>query len=80
MRLHGGGEGQAVDPLIAAAEGIVIAPAYRGLAYAVFEDLPLSEYGNRIPNLTFEIVADAGAVDAGAVAAELAEAAGARLR
>ncbi len=55
MRLHGGSEGQAVDPLVAAAEGLAGAPAYRGLAYAVFEDLPLADYGNRIPNLTFEI-------------------------
>ncbi|MFZ4687733.1 MAG: phage tail baseplate protein [Polymorphobacter sp.] len=60
MRLHRGGEGQAADPLIVAAEGESGAPAYRGLAYAVFEDLPLADYGNRIPNLTFEIIADAG--------------------
>ncbi len=61
MRLHRGSEGQAVDPLIAAAEGAAGAPAYRGIAYAVFEDLPLADYGNRIPNLTFEIIADAEA-------------------
>ena len=70
MRVHLGGEGQAVDPLIAAAEGGA-APAYRGLAYAVFEDLELAEYGNRIPNLTFEMIADAGPVDAGQVVAAL---------
>ena len=33
-------------------------PAYRGLALAVFEDLDLAEFGNRIPVLTFELVAD----------------------
>lgn len=66
MRIHHGSETQTVDPLIAAAEGIGEAPAYRGIAYVVFEDLPLADYGNRIPNLTFEIVADADlAVDAG---------------
>lgn len=70
MRLHSGSEGQGADPLIAAAEGSAC-PAYRGLAYAVFEDLPLADYGNRIPNLTFEVVADEGAVDAGAVAVDL---------
>ena len=32
------------------------APAYRGMAYAVFEDFPLTDFGNRIPNLNFEIV------------------------
>lgn len=70
MRLHIGSEGQGADPLIAAAESGAC-PAYRGLAYAVFEDLPLADYGNRIPNLTFEVVADDGAVDAGAVAVDL---------
>jgi hypothetical protein len=30
-------------------------PAYRGLAYVVIEDFPLSDYGNRIPNFTFEV-------------------------
>nr|WP_310523992.1 phage tail protein [Polymorphobacter sp.] len=58
MRLHTGSETQPVDALIAAAEGAGGAPAYRGLAYVVFEDLPLADYGNRIPNLTFEIIAD----------------------
>ncbi len=70
MRLHTGGEGQDPDPLIIAAEEAGGAPAYRGLAYAVFEDLSLADYGNRIPNLTFEVVAD-GATDAGAVVAAL---------
>lgn len=32
------------------------APAYRGLAYVVFDALPLKKYGNRIPNMTFEVV------------------------
>lgn len=72
MRLHRGSEGQAVDPLIGAAEGIGGAPAYRGIAYVVFEDLPLAEYGNRIPNLTFEIIADA-TDNAGAAIGALAE-------
>ena len=48
MRLHDGGGDQPVDPLIAAAEGAGGTPAYRGLAYAVFEDMPLADYGNRI--------------------------------
>ena len=62
MRLHRGGEDQAVDPLIAAAEGIAACPAYRGIAYAVLEDFDLAPFGNRIPSLTFETVADDGAV------------------
>jgi hypothetical protein len=72
-RLHPGGEDQAVDPLIAAVEGAGLAPAYRGIAYAVFEDFQLADYGNRIPSLTFEVEADAGAVSVGSVAAELGE-------
>ncbi|MFZ4108890.1 MAG: phage tail baseplate protein [Polymorphobacter sp.] len=67
MRFYRGSETQKVDPLIAAAEGGKSAPAYRGIAYAVFEDLPLAEFGNRIPNLSFEIIADdAAALDMGA--------------
>ena len=56
MRVHRGGEDQAPDPLIAAKEGAENAPAYRGLAYVVFERLPLGPYGNRVPQLSFEVV------------------------
>ena len=71
FRLHKGGEDQAVDPLIAAAEGIGVTPAHRGMAYAVFEDLALADYGNRIPSLTFEIFADDAPVTTGAMASAL---------
>ncbi|UZW53886.1 phage tail protein [Sphingobium sp. JS3065] len=71
FRLHMGGEDQAVDPLIAAAEGLGLTPGHRGIAYAVFEDLALADYGNRIPSLTFEIEADEGAVPVGGMVAEL---------
>lgn len=47
---------QAVDPLIASAEGLANCPAYRGIAYAVFEDMDLSSFGNRIPSLSFEVI------------------------
>ncbi|KAA5805259.1 hypothetical protein F1654_04575 [Alkalicaulis satelles] len=57
VRIYTGAEDQAPDPLITAIEGA--APAYRGLAYAVFEDLDLTPYGERIPNLSFEIIAAA---------------------
>ena len=72
FRLHTGSEGQAVDPLIASAEGIGMTPAYRGLAYAVFEDFQLGDYGNRIPSLSFEIFADDGSVSVGSVLSALA--------
>lgn len=67
FRWHGGGEDQAVDPLIASALGIGSASAFRGCAYAVFEELELGAFGNRIPSLTFEVEADAATVDVGFV-------------
>jgi hypothetical protein len=71
FRLHRGDEAQPVDPLIASAEGVALTPAHRGIAYAVFEDLQLADYGNRIPSLTFEVVADAQPIAAGAIAEEI---------
>ena len=53
MRVYRGTEAQTADPLIEAIEGA--APAYRGCAYVVFEDLPLEAYGNRPPQLSFEV-------------------------
>ncbi|WP_430913091.1 baseplate multidomain protein megatron [Methylobacterium sp. sgz302541] len=55
-RLHTGGPDQAPDPLIVAKEGADRAPAYRGLAYMVFERLPLADYGNRVPQFAFEVI------------------------
>jgi len=56
MRVHQGFETQAADPLIVAKEGSDNAPAYRGLAYVVFERLPLADFGNRVPQFAFEVV------------------------
>ncbi|MBS0481885.1 MAG: hypothetical protein JSR96_06960 [Proteobacteria bacterium] len=60
FRLHTGQADQMADPLLASAEGAGQCPAHTGLAYAVFEDLHLGDFGNRIPALTFEVIADAG--------------------
>lgn len=68
FRLHDGSEDQEADPLIAAAKGGGVTPAHRGIAYAVFEDLQLADYGNRIPSLTFELVADTGDVSLSVIA------------
>lgn len=65
FRMHSGHGDQRLDPLIAAAEGPGNCPAYRGLAYAVFEDMALEDFGNRIPSLTFEVVGDSAEVDLG---------------
>jgi hypothetical protein len=61
LRIYSGGETQTPDPLIVAKEGD--APAYRGLAYVVFERLPLADFGNRIPQLSFEVVRPVGRLE-----------------
>lgn len=58
MRVHKGDNGQQVDSLILAAEGAEKTPDYRNLSYVVFEELDLAPFGNRIPNLSFEVIAD----------------------
>ena len=55
MRVHLGGEDQDADPFIAARMGAANTPAYRGTAYVVFEELPLERFGNRMPQLSFEV-------------------------
>jgi hypothetical protein len=56
LRIYPGSETQLPDPLIEAVEGAGKAPAYRGLAYVMIEDLELSPYGNRVPQFSFEVV------------------------
>ena len=64
-RLYLGTETQSVDSLIVAIEGPSNAPAYRGLAYIVFERLPLASFGNRLPQFSFEVIRKGnGAADA----------------
>ncbi|HCY54476.1 MAG TPA: hypothetical protein DF715_02735 [Oceanicaulis sp.] len=67
MRVHTGGEDQQPDPLIAMIEGADAAPAYKGLAYVVFEDLPLDDFGLRIPQLSFEVLGGGDAPMAGSL-------------
>lgn len=55
VRIYYGDESQTADTLIQSIEGVNNTPAYRGLAYIVFEDFQLADYGNRIPNFTFEV-------------------------
>ena len=52
-RWYPGNEGQEPDPFIKAR--MEEAPAYRGTAYLVFEELLLESYGNRIPQITVEV-------------------------
>src|SRR5690349_14633719 len=62
-RIYTGSETQTADPLIVAREGAGNAPAYRGTAYIVFERLPLADFGNRIPQLSFEIMRPIGRLE-----------------
>lgn len=55
MRLWAGYGNEELDPLIAAKEAGE-APAYRDTAYVVFERFPLADYGNRVPQFSFEVV------------------------
>lgn len=56
LRVYFGNEDQLPDPLIEGEIGADAAPGFRGIAYGVFEALPLAEFGNRIPNFTFEVI------------------------
>ena len=54
-RVYLGDETQEPDPFIVSKMGADMTPAYRGTAYVVFENLQLERYGNRIPQITFEV-------------------------
>ncbi len=56
MTVYTGTESQLADPTIEAIEGAGNVPGYRGLAYVVIADLQLANYGNRIPNIEFEVI------------------------
>ncbi len=54
--IYYGTEEQEPDPFIQSIESEKFIPAYRGLAYIVLKDFNVTDFGNRIPNFTFEIV------------------------
>jgi hypothetical protein len=54
--MYPGDENQLPDPLIQGAEGVNVTPAFRGICYAVYENFPLANFGNRIPNIRAEIL------------------------
>ncbi len=56
LRVYHGDDDQLPDPKIEAVEGAGLAPAYRGIAYVVIEDLDLAPFGNRVPQLSFEVI------------------------
>jgi hypothetical protein len=56
LRFYPGSETQEPDPLIESVQGVGATPAYRGQCYMVMEQFPLAQYGNRLPNFTFEVI------------------------
>lgn len=56
MRVYSGAADQLPDPKMEAVEGAGNIPAYRGTAYVVLEDLELGQFGNRVPQLSFEVM------------------------
>lgn len=55
-RFYPGSNTQEPDPKIEAIQGAGKVPAYRGVAYVVLEDLQLADFGNRVPQITAEVV------------------------
>jgi hypothetical protein len=60
MRIYLGTDTQEPDPRMEAwcedRYGANTCPAYRGVAYIVFENIPLEKFGNRIPQISVEAV------------------------
>jgi hypothetical protein len=58
FRVYTGTETQEPDPrmlaTVEAEQGAGSCPAYRGVAYLLFEDVPLEKFGNRIPTISIE--------------------------
>ena len=58
FRFYTGAEDQMPDPAIQAQDGADLTPAHRGLCYMVFDDLPLAQFGNRVPQISALITFD----------------------
>lgn len=56
MRVYTGAQDQLPDPVMEAIEGQGFVPAYRGTAYVVLEGLALQQFGNRVPQFSFEVI------------------------
>lgn len=56
--LYTGSETQLPDSLIVSHQGATSTPAYRGTCYAVWEDFPLADFGNRLPNIRAEVTSN----------------------
>jgi hypothetical protein len=56
IKFYPGSIAQEPDATIEAVKGSGNVPAYRGTCYLVFERLEISQFGNRIPQITVEVV------------------------
>ena len=63
IRLHKGTESQLPDSFIESKQGAGLAPAYRGVAYLVFENFPVEGFGNRIPQISVEVIRPIGDIE-----------------
>jgi hypothetical protein len=63
LTVYKGTESQTADSTISEYLGAANTPGYRGLAYIVFNNLNVRNYGNRIPEVTVEVVADGSAAE-----------------
>jgi hypothetical protein len=50
-KIYPGSTTQLPDPTIQADRGINFTPGYRGRCYIVYENFPLADFGNRLPNI-----------------------------
>lgn len=55
FRVYKGTETQLPDPAIEATVGAANTTAHRGMAYVLFDDIQLADFGNRVPSFTFEV-------------------------
>lgn len=60
MTWYTGAEAQLPDPYIEAVEGVGKISPFRGLSYMAFHGFDVGPYGNRMPNMRFEIQRCAG--------------------
>lgn len=73
LTFYSGSETQLQDPLMVIAEG-ANAPAVRGYAYCVIQDMDLSDFGGTVPNFSAELATDA--VTDGDIASDMMRACG----
>jgi hypothetical protein len=59
MEVYLGTADQVADPTIESLEGTGNVSGFRDLAYVVFTEFQLADYGNRVPNFRFEVTVNA---------------------